>query len=118
MGAISIEIKEFELKKQNILRIDFDADKHYFVLNTDRADFCLNGQRIIANSHDFLWTNDFRKISPQKKAWAAGHKNMKSQRGFYIVPERFGELSADYFKVCDQVSEEDFMVEVKRRKVK
>ena len=43
---------------------------------------------------------------------------MKSQRRFYIVPERFGELSTDYFKVCDQVSEEDFMAEVKRRKVK
>lgn len=40
MGTMSIEIKEFELKKQNILRIDFDADRHYFVLNADRADFC------------------------------------------------------------------------------
>lgn len=118
MGTMSIEIKEFELEKQNILRIDFDADRHYFVLNTDRADFCLNGQKIIADSRDFLWTNDYRKIPRQKREWAAEHKNMKSQWRFYIVPKRFGELSADYFKVCDQVSEEDFMVEVKRRKVK
>ena len=118
MGTMFIEIKKFELKKQNILRIDFDADRHYFVLNTDRADFCLNGQKIIAESRDFLWTNNFRKISPQKKAWAEEHKDMEYKQGFYIVPERFGTLSTDYFKVCDQVSEEDFMAEVKRRKVK
>ena len=43
---------------------------------------------------------------------------MEYKQGFYIVPERFGTLSTDYFKVCDQVSEEDFMAEVKRRKVK
>ena len=118
MGTMSIEIKKFELKKQNILRIDFEADKHYLVLNTDRAGFCLNGQKIIAESRDFLWTNEFRKISPQKKEWATAHKDMECKQGFYIVPERFGELSTDYFKVCDQVSEEDFMAEVKRRKVK
>lgn len=61
MGTMFIEIKKFELKKQNILRIDFDADRHYFVLNTDRADFCLNGQKIIADSPNFLRTNDFFK---------------------------------------------------------
>ncbi len=118
MGTMSIEIKKFELKKQNILRIDFDADKHYLVLNTDRADFCLNGQKIIAQSRDFLCTNDYQQIPPQKKEWAEAHKDMECKQGFYIVPERFGTLSADYFKVCDQVSEEEFMAEVKRRKVK
>ncbi len=118
MGTMAIEIKKFELKKQNILRIDFDADRHYFVLNTDRADFCLNGQKIIADSRDFLWTNDYRQIPPQKKEWAEAHKDMEAQRRFYIVPERFGELTADYFKVCDQVSEGEFLEELKRRKVK
>ena len=77
MGAMSTVIKLNELKRKNILRINFNDHKHYFVLNTDRADFCLNGQKIIAQSYDFLWTNDYRKIFPQKEKWNRTHRITK-----------------------------------------
>lgn len=118
MGAMSTVIKLNELKRKNILRINFNDHKHYFVLNTDRADFCLNGQKIIAQSYDSLWTNDYRKIFPQKEKWNRTHRITKYKQHFYIVPARYGELSYDFFKCCDEVSKEKFLEEIKRRKIK
>ena len=63
MGMIEIEIEFNELRKRNIVRFDRNDDWHpYLLVNTDRAYFDLNGNKISVLSRDFSLCRDMAQV--------------------------------------------------------
>ena len=119
MGMIETEIEFKELRKRNIVRFDRNDDwKPYLIVNTDRAYFYLNGNKIFVLSRDFRMCRDMAQVSRERNCWSREHrkKEYADQRKFYrVVPERIGEIDRDLYLNSAEVSEAEFIAEYKRR---
>ncbi len=119
MGMIETEIEFKELRKRNIVRFDRNDDwKPYLIVNTDRAYFYLNGNKIFVLSRDFRMCRDMAQVSREQNYWSRLHrkKEYADQRKFYrVVPERIGEIDRDWYLNSAEVSEAEFIAEYKRR---
>lgn len=119
MGMIETEIEFKELRKRNIVRFDGNDDwKPYLIVNTDRAYFYLNGNKIIVVSRDFRICRDMAQVSRERNCWSREHrkKEYADQRKFYrVVPERIGEIDRDWYMNSTEVPEAEFIAEYQRR---
>ena len=71
MGMIEIEIEFNELRKRNIVRFDRNDDWHpYLLVNTDRAYFDLNGNKISVLSRDFSLCRDMAHVKREQNYWS------------------------------------------------
>lgn len=89
MGMIEIEIEFNELRKRNIVRFDRNDDWHpYLLVNTDRAYFDLNGNKISVLSRDFSLCRDMAQVKrEQNGADYTGKTNMPisgKSTGFFL----------------------------------
>ena len=98
MGMIEMQIAFKDLHKRNIVQFDGnDVWRPYLILNTDRAYFYLNGQKIFVVSRDFRMCRNMAQINRERNCWNREHrkKEYADQRKFYrIVPAQFGKSTA------------------------
>ena len=81
MGMIEMQIAFKDLHKRNIMQFDGnDVWRPYLILNTDRAYFYLNGQKIFVVSRDFRMCRNMAQSGTQKK---------RIRRSTKILSDRF-----------------------------
>lgn len=119
MGMIEIEIEFNELRKRNIVRFDRNDNwQPYLVVNTDRAYFCLSGNKISVLSRDFRLCRDMAQVKREQNYWSRTHrrKEYADQRKIYrILPERFGQIDRDWYLNSIEVSETEFITKYQKR---
>ena len=119
MGMIEIEIEFNELRKRNIVRFDRNDDWHpYLLVNTDRAYFDLNGNKISVLSRDFRLCGDMAQVKREQDYWSRLHrkKEYADQRKIYrILPEQFGQIDRDWYLNSIEVSETEFITKYQKR---
>lgn len=119
MGMIEMQIAFKDLHKRNIVQFDGnDVWRPYLILNTDRAYFYLNGQKIFVVSRDFRMCRNMAQINRERNCWNREHrkKEYADQRKFYrIVPTQFGEIDRDFHGHSTEVTEQEFIAEYQRR---
>ena len=119
MGMIEIEIEFNELRKRNIVRFDENDDWHpYLLVNTDRAYFDLNGNKISVLSRDFRLCGDMAQVKREQNYWSRLHrkKEYADQRKIYrILPEQFGQIDRDWYLNSIEVSETEFITKYQKR---
>lgn len=90
MGMIEIEIEFNELRKRNIVRFDRNDDWHpYLLVNTDRAYFDLNGNKISVLSRDFSLCRDLAQVKREQNFWSRIHRkkeyaDQRKSTGFFL----------------------------------
>ena len=119
MGMIEMQIAFKDLHKRNIVQFDGnDVWRPYLILNTDRAYFYLNGQKIFVVSRDFRMCRNMAQINRERNCWNQEHrkKEYADQRKFYrIVPAQFGEIDRDFHEHSTEVTEQEFIAEYQKR---
>lgn len=75
MGMIEMQIAFKDLRRRNIVQFDGnDVWRPYLILNTDRAYFYLNGQKIFVVSRDFRMCRNMAQINRERNCWNREHR--------------------------------------------
>ena len=120
MGSIIVTIKKSDLSRHNVVKVDkSDTFRPYVLVNLDRAYIYLCGKEIIAESRDFVMTGKKSTIAEYKKFWQAEHCKQNLSRQYRIVHnEVIAERNMAYYTSSAEVSVEEFMEEVQKRKIR